>query len=301
MSVLDEIRDQIDRRAGPDPRTTIDGLLISRHERSDPDYQLAEPLFILMAQGAKRLYFGQKVIEYGAGDCLVVTASVPLSGHFINASRRHPALAVALRLDPATIADLIPELSNHDRRSVESEQGVNAYSVGPKLLDPIVRLLRLLDRPDDRNVLAPMIEREILWRLLTGPFGATVAQVGLADSNLTHISRAINWLREHFATQIAVPDLARMAGMSESAFHRHFRSITGMTPLQFQKQLRLQEARSLLLAGAQDAAAVARSVGYGSPTQFNREYRRLFGAPPRRDAATLRRTVRGSAVGQRTD
>lgn len=287
-SLLAEIRDQVERRARPDPRTIIDGFLVSRHEKSDPDYQLTEPLLVLMAQGAKRLYFGGEVIEYSAGDCLIVTASIPISGHFIDVSPQHPALAVGLHLNSGVIAELLPRLPDRKIPSPSAARSINAYVAEVELLDAVARLIRVLDRPDDLVVLAPMIEREIHWQLLTGPFGATIAQVGLTDSNLAQINRAITWIRGNLATQTPVPELALMAGMSESSFHRHFRAITGMTPLQFQKRLRLQQARSLLLAEAQNVTQVARAVGYGSPTQFNREYRRLFGQPPRRDIANLR-------------
>jgi transcriptional regulator GlxA family with amidase domain len=159
---------------------------------------------------------------------------------------------------------------------------------GPELLDAVARLLRLLESPTDAAVLAPLVEQEILWRLLTGPYGAVVRQIGLADSGLSHVDRAIRWIRDNYAEPARIADLARLAGMSPSAFHRHFRAVTAMSPLQFQKRIRLQEARSLLVANAGDVAGVGHLVGYDSPTQFSREYRRLFGAPPGQDAARLR-------------
>ena len=159
------------------------------------------------------------------------------------------------------------------------------------MLDAVIRMLRLLDRPADAPVLAPLIEREILWRLLTGPHGDVVRQIGLADSGLSHITRAIGWIRDNYAEPMRIADLARLAGMSASAFHRHFRAVTTMSPLQFQKRIRLQEARSLLVAQPGDVAGVGHLVGYDSPTQFNREYRRLFGAPPGQDATRLRATA----------
>jgi AraC-like DNA-binding protein len=266
----------------------IDGLLISRHEKSEPDYELTEPLFILMAQGAKRLYLEEQVIEYHAGECLVVTASLPVSGHFIAASPADPALAIGLRLRASAIAALVPDLPARQQALRAPGRAIGTVLADADLLGAAVRLVCLLDRPSDIAVLAPMIEREILWRLLTGPLGPSVAQIGLADSSLTHIRRAIAWIRENFAEPIAVPELAAMVGMSASTFHRHFRATTGMTPLQFHKHLRLHEARSLLVAHARDVTGVARVVGYESPTQFNREYRRLFGAPPGRDAGVLR-------------
>ena len=154
-----------------------------------------------------------------------------------------------------------------------------------ELLDAVARMLRLLDRPSDAPVLAPMIEREIIWRLLTGPQGDTIRQIGLADSDLSHVSRAIGWIRDNYAEPMRIDDLARLSGMSASAFHRHFRAVTAMSPLQFQKRIRLQEARSLLVARPGDVAGIGHLVGYDSPSQFNREYRRLFGSPPGQDAA----------------
>jgi AraC-like DNA-binding protein len=149
-------------------------------------------------------------------------------------------------------------------------------------------MLRLLDHPADAHVLAPLIEREILWRLLTGPHGGMMRQIGLADSGLSHVIRAIQWIRGNYAEPVRIEDLARLAGMSPSAFRRHIRAVTTMSPLQFQKRIRLQEARSLLVARPNDVASVGHLVGYDSPSQFNREYRRLFGAPPGHDAARLR-------------
>jgi AraC-like DNA-binding protein len=155
-------------------------------------------------------------------------------------------------------------------------------------------MLRLLDHPADRPVLAPMIEREILWRLLTGPMGASVRQIGLADSSLTHISGAVRWITDHYREPFRVEDLARSCGMSISAFHRAFHVVTALSPIQFQKQIRLQQSRLLLIAGGDDVATIGYRVGYDSTSQFNREYRRQFGLPPGRDAIRLRASMRSS-------
>jgi transcriptional regulator GlxA family with amidase domain len=157
-----------------------------------------------------------------------------------------------------------------------------------ELLDAAVRMVRLLDHPADAAVLAPLVEREMLWRLLSGPHGPLLAEIGLPHSSLSLISRTIEWLRENYAEPVRVEDLASLANMSPSTFHRHFRAVAAMSPLQFQKRIRLQEARSLLLARPDDIAGVGHLVGYDSPSQFSREYRRLFGAPPGQDAARLR-------------
>jgi AraC-like DNA-binding protein len=166
--------------------------------------------------------------------------------------------------------------------------GLAVSDATPELLDPIVRMLRLLDHPDDLRVLGPGLQHEIVWRLLTGEQGALVRQIGIADSSLTHIARVIRWIREHFDEPLLIADLADVAGMSPSSLHRHFRSATAMTPIQFQKQIRLQAARGLLVSRAGDVAEIGYRVGYESPSQFSREYRKTFGAPPGQDGARLR-------------
>ena len=152
-------------------------------------------------------------------------------------------------------------------------------------------MLRLLDQPRDAAVLAPLTEREIVWRLLTGDQGATVRQLGLADSSLAHVARAVRWIRDHYAESFRVEDAARVSGMSVSAFYRNFQAVTAMSPIQFQKQIRLQQARLLLATHVHDVTGVGHRVGYDSPSQFSREYRRQFGAPPSRDALRLRETA----------
>ena len=255
----------------------------------EPDHSLTEPLLVVMAQGGKRLLLGDQVFEYRAGQCLVVTTDLPVTGHFLRASRHTPALAMGLTLRPTAIAALLLQApAPRWARTAADPTAMATGDAGPELLDAAARLLRLLESPTDAAVLAPLIEQEILWRLLTGPYGPVVRQIGLADSGLSHVDRAIRWIRDNYAEPARIADLARLAGMSPSAFHRHFRAVTAMSPLQFQKRIRLQEARSLLVADAGDVAGVGHLVGYDSPTQFSREYRRLFGAPPGQDAARLR-------------
>jgi AraC-like DNA-binding protein len=282
---MEELRRLIAAHARPDMRTPIPGLLVSKVDTTAPDYSLTAPLLVVMAQGGKRLLLGDQVHEYRAGQCLVVTADLPVTGHFFDV----PALGVGLELRPAAIAPLLLETSVVARTT--DHPAIATGDVGPELLDAVVRLLRLLDHPSDVPVLAPLVEREILWRLLTGPHGGMVRQIGLADSALSHLTRAIQWIRDNYAEPMRIADLARLAGMSTSAFHRHFRAVTAMSPLQFQKRIRLQEARALLVADAGDVAGVGHLVGYDSPSQFNREYRRMFGAPPGQDATRLRADV----------
>ena len=301
--MLEEIRRLIAAHARPDLRTPIDGLLLSRVSSSETDYSMTSPLLVVMARGGKRLLLGDRVFEYRAGDLLLVTADLPVTGHFFDLSPHAPSLAVGLELRPALIAPLLLDAasgsparpgggavtSTSARTSAGAKAGaITTGAADPVLLDALVRMLRLLDHPADVPVLAPLYEREILWRLLTGPHGAVLRQIGLADSALTHVRGTIQWIREHYDEPLRIPDLARQAGLSPSAFHRRFRDVTALSPLQYQKRIRLQQARELLVTDAGDIAAVGHRVGYDSPSQFNREYRRLFGAPPGQDAARLR-------------
>jgi AraC-like DNA-binding protein len=287
-ALLDEIRRLVATHARPDLHTSIDGLVLSRVETQEPHYSLTDPLLVVMAQGGKRLLLGDEMFEYRAGQLLVVTTDLPVSGHFVGATPQTPALGMGLVLRPATIAQLLLEAPPGRWPRAIAGPAIATGDAGPDLLDAVARMLRLLDHPADARVLAPLVEREIVWRLLAGPHGAIVRQIGLADSSTSQVSRAIRWIRDNYAEPMRIEDLARTAGMSAAALHRHFRAVTTMSPLQFQKRIRLQEARSLLLARPDDVAGVGHLVGYDSPSQFNREYRRLFGAPPGQDAARLR-------------
>jgi AraC-like DNA-binding protein len=291
---LNELRSLITRYADR-PGHAVDGLLLSAVEKpTPPTAAVADPVLAVVAQGAKRLTLGDRIYDYGAGQYLVISVGLPVTGHHSQASPERPFLGCGLTLRPAVIASLLLEAGAaayvHDagRRS-ETPPSVAVSDAPDDLLDAMVRMVRLLGRPADAPVLGPMIEREILWRLINGEQGATVRQIGLADSRLSHIGRAIRWIRDHHAEAIRVDDLAQMSGMSASAFHRHFRAVTAMTPIQYQKRIRLQEARLLLLSGSRDVAAVGFTVGYDSASQFSREYRRLFGVPPGQDAVRLRR------------
>lgn len=286
--LLAEISERIEKHARPDLQTPIDGLVLSKVAGSAaPNYALTEPLLVVMAQGGKRILLGDEVFEYRAGQMLIVTASLPITGHYLDTTQ--PSMGMGLVLRPAALAELALRAPVRPApRSTTAEPAIAVADADAEMLDAVARLLRLIERPDDAPVLAPLIEQEILWRLLTGPHGATVRQIALADSALTYVNRAITWMRENYATPVRIEDLARMAGMSTSVFHRHFRAVTAMSPLQFQKRIRLQQARSLLVAQPGDVAAVGHLVGYDSPSQFTREYRRMFGAPPGQDAARLR-------------
>jgi AraC-like DNA-binding protein len=284
MSALGELRSLIARHARPDETTAIDGVLLAAADRpSEPRASTTGTVMALIAQGAKRLAIGDRVYDYGPGEYLVASVDLPITGHYTRASTDEPALGFGLVLRPSAIASLVL-----DADTAPAPAGIGVAAAPPELLDAVVRMVRLLDHPADRDVLAPMIEREILWRLLNGPLGESVRQVGLTDSSLTHVSRAVRRITERHDEPFRVEELARSCGMSTSAFHRAFRAVTALSPIQFQKQIRLQKSRLLLLTGADDVATVGHRVGYDSTSQFSREYRRQFGLPPGRDAARLR-------------
>jgi AraC-like DNA-binding protein len=256
-----------------------------------PNMAVADPVFALVAQGTKRTVLGETVYDYAAGQYLVVSVTLPVTAYVLEA----PYAVFGLRLKPAMIADLL--LETGVGRTAGEAPAIAVSRAPAELLDPVTRLVRLLDRPADLPVLGPAIEREIVWRLITGEQGAMVRQLGTADSRLAQIGRAVRWIRRNYADLFRVEDAARVAGMSVTSFHRHFRAVTTMTPLQYQKQIRLQEARIRLIAEPHDVAAVGFAVGYESPSQFSREYRRMFGAPPGADAARLQGLPASDPVG----
>ncbi|MDG9675186.1 AraC family transcriptional regulator [Micromonospora sp. DH14] len=292
---LDELRTLLARHAHPDMRTPIDGVLISKvDQQTGPTTSMSGTVLALIAQGAKHMALGDRVYEYRAGQYLVASVDLPVTGRFTQASADSPALGFGLVLHPATVAELLLQAAPGDLPPLSggTPSGMVVSDAPDELGDAVVRLLRLLDRPRDVTVLAPLIKREILWLLLSGEQGAAVRQLGLADSSLSHIARAVRWIRDHYAQAFRVEDLARLSGMSVSAFYRNFQAVTAMSPIQFQKQIRLQEARLLLATHPNDITGVGIRVGYESPSQFSREYRRQFGAPPSQDATRLRGTSR---------
>jgi AraC-like DNA-binding protein len=240
-----------------------------------------------VAQGRKRIGLGNRIFEYGTGQYLIVSVDLPIDGHVVEATAEAPFLGFGFTLKPEAIATLLLEAGPTQLTGSDSP-GIAVSDLTHDLIDPVVRLLRTMDRPIDIPVLAPAIERELLWRLIHGPQGALVRQIGLADSRMAQIGRAIRRIRSHYAEAIRVEDLATVAGMSVTSFRRHFRGITSMTPIQYQKQIRLQAARARLMSAAEDVAQVGFAVGYDSPSQFSREYRRLFGRPPGKDGQSLR-------------
>ncbi|WP_018634367.1 AraC family transcriptional regulator [Neomegalonema perideroedes] len=267
----------------------IDGLLLtSAAAPTGPIHAVYRPSLCVVAQGAKTSMLGNRAYRYDEGKCLIASMEVPIRAEITRATPDLPYLAFSLALDPATISDLLLELDGTGAASTEAALAVHDF--GADLADPLCRLFALCDRPRDIPVLAPLIRREITWILLNGPMGPTLRQIGLAGSPMARIGRTIACIREGFADQLNVRQLAEVAGMSPATFHRHFKAVTAMTPMQYQKQLRLQEARRLLLADRADIARIGYAIGYESPSQFSREYRRLFGSPPGRDGKAIRST-----------
>ena len=297
MDLLGELRTLTVRHAGGAPRhraTILDGVTITCvTEPTPPAAVMSEPSLAVVGQGVKRTVLNGVPYDYRTGQYLVVSLDLPVVGQALEASPEEPFAVFTVRLRPAAITALLLEAASAAKPPAFT--GLAVSDATPDLLDPVVRLLRLLHRPDDLRVLAPGLEREILWRLLSGEQGALVRQIGLADSNLTHMARAIRWIRDHHREPLRIADLASLAGMSASSFHRHFRAATSMTPIQYQKQIRLQEARALLMNRPANVAEIGYRVGYESPSQFSREYRRTFGTTPGRDAAQLSATAAARA------
>ncbi len=260
----------------------------ARHAPTAPMPFIYEPMFYFALQGSKRIITGGRTLVSVEGDFLLGSLDLPVMGQVVTASPETPYVAVAVKLDPAAISALLLDLP--PGRPSDDVDSLMLGRATKEMRDALLRLLRLLDAPEDVPVLRPMLERELLYRMVQSPGGAVLRQIARADSRLSQIQRVVKWIRSHLREPLPVDTLATLASMSVSSFHRHFKAVTGQSPLAFQKQMRLQEARLRLMAEPRSGgiASVAFSVGYESPSQFSREYARQFGAPPRKDAARLR-------------
>ncbi|KFZ37649.1 AraC family transcriptional regulator [Shewanella mangrovi] len=269
--------------------TAIPGLKLTRFTATTPSISYThQPSLCLIAQGRKGVLLGDKHYLYDASQFLLSSMELPVIANIAEASVERPYLSLALELDLKALSELIIE-GEFPLANVRQPQ--TAISVGvltPELLDAIVRLLSLQDEPQSIRMLAPLITREIYYRLLSTEQGGRLQQLVAAGSHSHQISKAISWLKSNFTASLSIDELASDAGMSKSAFYTHFRAITSMTPLQFQKKLRLGEARRLMLTENLDAMSTSFQVGYESPSQFSREYSRLFGAPPLTDIRKLK-------------
>jgi AraC-like DNA-binding protein len=250
-------------------------------------HTIYQPAFCFIAQGRKRALLGEEVFRYDPGHYLLFTVDLPLIFQIEKATPDEPYLGLRLDLDPSLVATVLMEANIKIKKGDASAKAMDVQSIDVNLLDAVVRLVRLADEPGSSNVLAPLIVKEIIYRLLAGGQGARLGHL-LSSVDTQRISQAIGHLREHFDEPLKIDDFARQLGMSVSGFHHHFKSVTAMSPLQFQKQIRLQEARRLMLGEDLDAASAGFRVGYEDPSYFSRDYKKLFGSPPQRDIVSLR-------------
>ncbi|MDR6713038.1 AraC-like DNA-binding protein [Pseudomonas hunanensis] len=279
-------------RHTPEPggvQSPIEGLFLSRYEenlRGMP--ALAQPALCILAQGNKTLFLGDEQYTYDPLHYMVVSVTLPITGAMLDASPANPCTGLRLDIDPAEISQLIAESGPMLVPPLPSGRGLFVERSDAPFLDALLRLVRLLDSPRDIAVLAPLVRRELLYRVLRGPQGYRLYELALANSQTHRVCQAIAWLNQHYQLPLRIDDLAREVNLSTSTLHHRFKAVTSMSPLQYQKQLRLQEARRLMLNDGIEAAVAGYRVGYESPSQFSREYSRLYGAPPIRDVARLR-------------
>lgn len=272
--------------------TPISGLRFSRWTTPTPPTSYTHnPSICLIAQGRKRFLLGEESFIYDANHFLISSVDLPIIANIIEASEEQPYLGLIMELDLTEISQLIVDSELAFTQSKEAQKGIAVGELSESLLDAFVRLAELLDEGQNIKILAPIIKREIFYRLLMSEQGTRLHQIVTAGSHSHQIAKAIDWLKNNFVKPLSVGDLASYTGMSKSSFYTHFRSMTSMTPLQFQKKLRLSEARRLMLTENLDAMAATFKVGYESPSQFSREYSRLFGAPPSKDIKSLRENL----------
>ncbi len=269
--------------------TPVPGLFLHRvMNPGGPKPGIQTPALALIAQGSKRVIVGDDVYVYDPMHYLVSSVDLPVIGQVTVASDSEPYLGLRLDLDVEEITSLIQDQNLPPATQTDASRGLFVNRLGTSMLDAVLRLLRLIDTPEDVPIVAPLVKREILYRLLMNGSGARLRQIALNDSQTQRIAKAIKLLRQHFDQPLRVEDIAKDVHMSVSSLHHHFKAVTAMSPLQYQKQLRLQEARRLMLLDIADAATAAHRVGYESASQFSREYSRLFGAPPLRDTRRWR-------------
>ena len=269
-------------------KTKIELLELMRDSASTTICSVYRPALAIIVQGQKKLLLGEETYYYGAGQYLVVSVDLPARGLIIEATPEKPYLGFLLNLSSTQLYELVTQIKPKKYPKEKSIRGWFVSDVDLPLIDCAIRLTKLLDTPQDLPFLAPLIIHEIYYRLLTGEQGEAVRQIATSESNMQRVARAIELIKTDFAKSLRIEELADEAHMSTSSFHRHFKEVTSMSPLQYQKQLRLLEARRLMLTDDVDATNAAYQVGYESPSQFSREYSRMFGAPPMRDIERLR-------------
>ncbi|HVG08885.1 MAG TPA: AraC family transcriptional regulator [Thermoanaerobaculia bacterium] len=273
----------------------LNGLLLNRFSNpTEPLHGVSKPAFCVIAQGSKQVLLGDSLYRYDPAHYLLATVELPVVGQVVEASAERPYLSLRLDLDPALVGSVMVEAGHLSSRNQGDVRALDVSPLDADLLDATVRLVRLLDTPPaEARVLRPLVTREIVYRLLMGEQGNRLRHLALLGGQTDRIGEAVERLRRDFNQPLRIDSLARELGMSVSAFHHHFKAVTAMSPLQFQKQLRLQEARRILLGESLDAASAGSRVGYDDASQFSREYKRLFGQPPVRDVERLREAARG--------
>ncbi len=254
-------------------------------------HSVSIPAFCVIAQGSKEILLGNDRYQYDPIHYLLATVELPIVSQILEASKHQPYLSLRLDLNPTLVGSVMVEAGYPSPQSRSNVKGIDVSPLNTLLLDAVLRLVRLLDAPSEAQVLMPLVTREIIYRLLMGEQGSRLRHIAVLGGYTHHIARAIDRLRKDFNQQLRIESIAQELGMSVSSFHHHFKSVTAMSPLQFQKQLRLQEARRLMLGENLDATSAAYRVGYEDASHFNREYKRLFGAPPMRDVERLRETA----------
>lgn len=288
----------LQRRTGAEGRneTAVPELKLYRYSQPTESANIVmEPGVYVVVQGRKRVTVGDETYIYDPSQYLAVSVDLPAVGNVFEASPEEPYLCMTLTVDARDLAALIVETGRPAPRDDHDGRAVYVSALRAPLLDGFLRLVRLLDAPQDISVLAPLILRELDYRLLESEQFGRLAQMAIGDGRLRRVSGAIAWIKEHFREPLEIRTLAKQLNMSPSALHHYFKAVAAMSPVQYQKRLRLYEARRLLLLDATSAEAVAYEVGYASASQFNREYVRLFGQPPRRDAERLRAEASGGS------
>jgi AraC-like DNA-binding protein len=269
--------------------TTIPSLFLIRESIiTEPISRVNEPSFCMILQGEKEVLVGEERFLYGPGHYIVASVDLPVTGQVIKASAGSPYLAIKFEFTSSQILEVLNGTDIKTRQGKSSKRAMYVSKVEPSLLDAVVRLASLLDTPKHIPVLAPLLKKEILYWILQGPHGEALEQMAVEGSNASRIREVIDHIINNYEESFRIEELAEIANMSASSLHRHFKEVTAMSPIQFQKQLRLQEARRLLLAESTDIAYVAFKVGYESQSQFSREYSRMFGLPPRVDINRMR-------------
>lgn len=285
----DAVARYVDRRGDGFHATALKGLACMRStSQTLPHSLLYRPQLCLVAQGAKRLTVGDAAFDYRVGQALIIGVELPGSGYVTQASREAPFLGLVLELDIGILREVLEQLDTPPTLDADMEAGVFVDVLASPVADCVTRLIRMLDTPAAIPILYPSVMRELTFWLLTGPSGGRIARLALPSGHAQRIADAIYVMRANLTRPVRVEELAGVARMSPSSFHKHFKTLTSMTPLQYQKQLRLLEARRLMVADAANVATAAYRVGYESASQFSREYARMFGAPPKRDVAALR-------------